>query len=108
MVHHLCMSSKRKTCPCTQSVVLQFQCNQHAANSHIYHTVPAYIHTYIIILYMHGRYPLLATDTVIFLRFTTECTNICHIHWNAYEHTHAQHIWPSTIISLYCKLTRVA
>ena len=41
MVHHLHMLNKRKTCPCTQSVVLQCQCNQHAANNHIYHTVPS-------------------------------------------------------------------
>ena len=42
MVHHLRMSNKRKTCPCTQSVVvLQFQYNQRAANSHICHTAPA-------------------------------------------------------------------
>ena len=39
---------------------------------------------------MHGHYPLLATDTVSFLRFATQRTNICHINWN--EHTHAQHI----------------
>ena len=93
MVHHLHISNKRKTCLCTQSVALQFQYNQHATNSHIYHTVPACIykhslHAWMLPIVGHWYCHFYQIHYRVYkhLSYPLELTHTCTIHIAKYYH----------------------